>query len=187
MPDIEESRRRDRIATTRWAQEVLAKPCLTLIDTETTGLRSEDEVVQVACVSRHGHVLLNALMRPSRVGLMTPDAAAVNGLRARDLDESPLAFRDIATALTVLIQGRSVVAFHASFDERLVRQTYQRVGLDAPLAKEWIDLKRPYSIWVGAWDYLKNDYHPQHLPGTTHDAVDDARAMLAVLKTMAAG
>lgn len=49
-----------------WAQAVISNPSVVFLDTETTGLDGNAEIIDIALVDRDGAVLLDTLIRPTR-------------------------------------------------------------------------------------------------------------------------
>jgi DNA polymerase III subunit epsilon len=82
------------------------------------------------------------------------------------------------------------VAYNASFDERILRQTAARYGLRSPRAR-WECAMRQYARWINEWDERKQDYRWHKLPTVVlpgikaHTAAGDCRATLHVLRRMA--
>jgi DNA polymerase-3 subunit epsilon len=105
-----------------------------VLDTETTGLGSDAEIVEVAVISGAGTVLLDQTVRPtSRV---SPECTRIHGLTDHDLRTSP-AFPAIYEALDRLIRNRTVVAYWADFDRRILGATCARHRL-TPITADWI-------------------------------------------------
>lgn len=103
------------------------------LDTETTGLGDDDQVIEIGIVSAAGEVLLRTLVRPTVP--VDPEAQAVHGITAEDLADAP-EWSEIASLVeAVLASRRPMVIFNADFDVRLLRQTAAAHG-DVPA---WID------------------------------------------------
>ncbi len=104
------------------------------LDTETTGLGADDEIVEIAIIDADGAVLLDTLVRP--LNPITPDTTAVNGITNEMLAGAP-AWAEIGPQVASLIGGRVVVAHSAEFDERMIVQTCVRHGVAQPVGVEW--------------------------------------------------
>ncbi len=105
------------------------------LDTETTGLESLDQVIEVAVLDAGGAVLLETLVRPTVP--VHPGAAAVHGISDEQLAGAP-PWPDTLPRLQALLAGRLVVAHHAEFDRRLLAQTSQAHGLPVLIGvAEW--------------------------------------------------
>jgi len=97
------------------------------IDTETTGLEGDDQVIEIAVIDAHGHVLLDTRLRPSV--LINPEAQGVHGISIEALSGEP-SWTEIAPFLRLVLEGRQVVAFNSDFDSRLLQQTAEAYGDD---------------------------------------------------------
>jgi nucleoid DNA-binding protein len=51
-------------AISQWAQQMLQQDGWVMLDTETTGLERDDEVIELAVIGKDGTVLLDTLVRP---------------------------------------------------------------------------------------------------------------------------
>ena len=96
------------------------------LDTETTGLGPYDQVVEVAVISASGRTLLDSTARPARP--VSKKAAAVHGLGDAELASAPT-WSTVWARLRPLLRDATLVAWNASFDLRLLRQTCDRHGL----------------------------------------------------------
>ena len=171
------------------AQTWLAADAL-FIDTETTGIDSGDEVIELAVIDSSGKVLLETRLRPTVA--IHPEAQAVHRISADELVDA-LTWPDIAPGLRQLLNGRQVVAFHHDFDSRLLQQTAKAFGDD-------------YWAWsvveLCAMDLAAKAYGAQNRHGTIslyaarieaevahqgieHSAAGDALTALAVVKAIA--
>lgn len=96
------------------------------LDTETTGLDGDDQVIELAILDAAGCVLFHAPIRPGVP--IKPAAAVVNGINDADLASAaywPSYHNQIAAILT----GRLVIAHSAEFDARMLQQTAAAYGL----------------------------------------------------------
>ena len=106
--------RRDAVA---WARETIRLNCL-IVDTETTGLEYDDEIIQLAIVDLDGSVLFESRFRPSAE--MTPGAEDVHGMSAESLADAPYLPTD--PEIRKILQNRVVAAYNGDFDERMLRR-----------------------------------------------------------------
>jgi DNA polymerase-3 subunit epsilon len=58
-----------------------------IIDTETTGLESNDEVIEISLLDCQGNVLLDTLVKP--LGRISREAARIHGIQNSDLGNAP--------------------------------------------------------------------------------------------------
>ena len=90
------------------------------LDTETTGTQRFSEIIEVCIVDEHGQTLFHSLVNPTtEIELM---ASAVHGLTRRDVKDAPR-YPDIHEVLMRYMHNRVVIAYNASFDIRLLKQT----------------------------------------------------------------
>ncbi|MBP8055172.1 MAG: 3'-5' exonuclease [Chloroflexi bacterium] len=104
-----------------------------VVDTETTGLGNDDEVISVAVVSATGEVLFSEMVRPTQ--RIHPKASAVNGI-TDEMVVAALPFAEVYSRLVEVLAGRLVLAYNAEFDQRMLRQTCERYGLPV-IRAEW--------------------------------------------------
>ena len=113
-----------------------------IVDTETTGLDRDDQIVEIACVDIEGNVLLSTLVKPTvAVG---EGARAVHGIGDDELSTAP-GIEEIMEDLLRVVEGRLVLSYNWEFDSRLIRQTARGAGL----------------TWSKAWAPLRGDA-PEH-------------------------
>lgn len=101
------------------AREFLSKDPV-FLDTETTGLGSRDEIVEIAIVDVSGSVILQSLIKPTI--LIPPEATAIHGITQEHLLHAPL-FPDLQRAIEVILHHSRVGIYNASFDTRILRQS----------------------------------------------------------------
>ena len=171
-----------RRAARAWAADLLRSSGWLVLDTETTGLGRDAELVLVAVVHPSGQALFDACVRPS--GPVPAAAAAVHGL-TDDLLALAAPYAAIHPALSALLAGRRVVCFNAAFDARLLQQTGARYGLP-PIDAQWDCAMLAYAAFKGEWSDERRDFRWPRLPGAAHGAVPDGRATLDVIRTIAA-
>lgn len=179
---------KDRHAAAQWAYEVLYGECL-IVDTETTGLERDAEIVQIAILDSHGHTILESLVHP--VGAIPVSAYRIHGITSGRVCHAAY-WRELWPAIRSIVAHRHVVIYNKEFDIRLLYQSCQAAGLTEETAEVLHDLAFwdcamvPYSAFIGDWNDYYGNYRRQKLPGGDHSAIGDCRATLAVLKTMAA-
>ena len=165
-----------------------------IFDSETTGLGSRDEFVQLGVIDLRGDVLLDALVRPSRP--IPPEATAVHRLTDADVAGAP-AFPALYGALRDALGGRTVIVYNAEYDQRILWQTCRLYDLPMIEAGRWYCAMKAYARYHGAWNSQHGDFRWHRLTaacaaegvpvGAAHSAIDDCRLTLALLRKMAAG
>ena len=95
-------------------------------DTETTGFRSNAEIVEIGVVDAEGQTVLESLVRPTR--RIPADATAVHGITDEMVVDAPK-WPEIWPQVRQLFADRSVGIFNADFDLRMMRQSHEQHGL----------------------------------------------------------
>ena len=178
----------DRNEAIGQAKVLLEFEDLVILDTETTGLDSMAEIVEIAAVNRDGEVLLNSLVCPTRP--IPIDATRIHGITDLDVRGAP----SFVAALSRIEFGRVVAIYNAGFDVRLMEQS-------ARSHRPWREMvvqciMELYATFYGAWSSYHESYTWQSLTiavaqcglswdGQEHRALADARMALRVLKYMA--
>mgnify|MGYP001773609046 CR=1 FL=1 len=103
------------------------------LDTETTGLGDDAQVVEIAVVDEAGAVLFESYCRPTVP--VDPGAEAVHGIGPDVLAEAPQ-WPEIAGRVREVLEGRVVVIFNAAFDTRILAQTAAAHGDSADWVRE---------------------------------------------------
>lgn len=172
-------------------QRLQSLPCY--LDTETTGLGAQDEIIEVCLLDNAGSVLFESLVRPTRTIPM--DAVALHGITDAAVEAAPH-WPDVWPVLRDLMKARSVAVYNAEFDSRLLRQTQARHGLtEAVDTSGFFCLMLLYAQFRGEWDASRRSFRWQSLEAArrqvgldlpnAHRARDDALLARAVLHAMA--
>lgn len=98
-----------------------------IIDTETTGLQNDDEIVELAVVNLEGKELYHSLYKPEKS--VHWEASKKTGISNKMLLNSPF-FKDEWLKIKDIVEGKSLIAHNVDFDYRLVKQTLNRYGLE---------------------------------------------------------
>ncbi len=165
-----------------WWRSLLNRSDVFILDTETTGLGTRAEVIELAILDTTGREVLHVLSLPA--GRISAKAAEVNGwsrVRLREAGAQP--WPEVhAEVAAVLSKAAMVLAWNAPFDSRLLAQTAERHELMLPEIK-WHDLLEDYrELRSGGRhrlvDAVEREGVPEH---EAHTALGDCRAALAVM------
>jgi DNA polymerase III subunit epsilon len=171
-----------------WLRELLDSSFVVL-DTETTGLGYDDEIIEIAIVAPDGAKLIDTLVRP-RSERVPAAVSRVHGLTMRDLADAPR-WADVYLEVLAATAGRRVVAWNAAFDERMVRQSARRWSLTQRM-RGFECAMQAYASCCGArFGRVGLERAAASLGlvgsgGQRHRAGDDAALTLAVLRATAA-
>ena len=183
---------KDKRAAAQWARELL-KGEFVIFDTETTGIESEDEIIQIGIINQAGDVVLERLIKPGQPIVDTQYHSITDEMVAN----AP-GFPEVYGQIELALEGKTVVAYNLDYDRRMLFQDCRRHNLD-PIPYTGCCAMEQYAQFNGEW----NDYHGNYrwvklsealaafglkhedFGTKKHDACTDARATLAVIKKMA--
>lgn len=185
----------DRNAAILWARRILQTEGALILDTETTGLGDDAQIVQIGVIDLAGNVLLDALVKPTCP--VPPGASSVHGITDKAVEHAD-PWPSIYSVVARLLMGASVITYNADYDRRLIAQTckaHSAAGLPLPLAGGWDCAMKAYAAYYGAWDDYHQSYTYQGLGKAcrqlgipvvgAHGAVADCQMTLKVIKAMA--
>lgn len=170
-----------------WARKLLERDSQSwvILDTETTGLDQNAEVIQIGAIDGAGSVLMdNVLVKPARP--IPPDAMAIHHITNEMVANAP-SFPDVLPTLRDAVKGKLLVIYNAQYDSRLLKQSARAHNIDLQLGIEgWTCAMLEYADWVGDWNDHHGNFRWQKLAGGDHSALGDCRATLDVISRMAA-
>ncbi len=179
-------------ASTQWAQDILARSNVLILDTETTGFSNDAEVIDIAIVDCAGNVKLNTLIQCQ--ASIPAEAKAVHHINELMLRSAPT-FEQIWPKLERLLSTHEIIIYNAEYDIRLLKQTAKRYKLDLPEMKVHCLMKH-YSSYVGITSSHVEGYRNLKLAAAcihfrieqteAHRALVDSQASLHVLRGLAA-
>lgn len=158
-----------------------------MLDTETTGLSYDDEIVEISVGNlKTQEIIYSTLVKAQKES--NPKAAEINGITPKLLKNAPT-ISDVWSNILKAVGSNLVLASNSAFDERMLKQSLEKHGI-VP-AFEWFDIQtlyRFYSTQHPARDYpLKTEgmcIQVGVTPGH-HRADSDVLAQMALVKAMA--
>ena len=165
-----------------------------ILDTETTGLDNQAEIVEISIIDQQGQVVLDTLVKPLRP--IPADATAINGI-TNDMVATAPSWADIHADVCRIVGSKPLVIYNADYDLRLMAQTAAQYGLQPVVAEAGVHCAMlVYAEFHGDWNDYKGSYRWQRLTnaaqqqgvvieGTAHRALADVKMTLGVIKAMA--
>ncbi len=189
---MQQTHARDYVATLTWARRVASDPGTIYLDTETTGLDSSAEIVDVAVVDATGRVLIDTLVKPASP--IPYDATRIHGITDEMVAMSE-GWAAIAPRLgELLAKASNVVIYNADFDTRIMDQCNRRNDLPRYLAS-WQCAMEQYAVVAGQRHHRYGGYRWHKLSDAAaafghhetvqHRALADTRLCRAVVLGMA--
>lgn len=174
-----------------------------VIDTETTGLTENAEIIEIAIINMRGEVLLNTLVKPTQP--IPPEVTDINHITDEMVADAPT-WPEVYSRVKNIIAGRKWLAWNSSFDARMMVQSCLKTGFldgmkpDAvasvirDIETNHIDAKAIYDQWYGEFDKKRKGFKRQRLTkaaerhgieiGGAHRALADCMMVLGVLNTV---
>lgn len=177
-------KKRDRNTAILWSRQVLNSPDeYVILDTETTGLGSSDEIVQIAIINTTNQVLLDTLVQ---VQMSIPRAASdIHGITKKHLKDAPF-IEDILDQIRSILERKTVIAYNAAFDGRMLQQSIGKIkGKKRTFHGRFNCAMETYSMFVGEWNHQKRSYRWHKLKSGDHSALGDCIATLNLIREMA--
>lgn len=178
----------------RIANELLKRSPV-FVDTETTGVRSTDVVIEIAVLDGDGNRLLDTLVKSEKP--IPSGATAIHGISDISLIGAP-SWREVWHNLEKVLNGMTVGFYNASFDLRLIRQTCGLNGIrwEQPFLGFFCVMEL-FAEYYGDWDSGKNAYNWKSLDfagkffklpePNAHRAREDALLTKLVFEAMTKG
>ena len=170
--------------TTQDWNDLLNRTDVIIVDTDTTGLGKQAELVQMSALDTRGQQILNLYFQPQ--SSIAPKAAKIHGLTEKKLKRLgakpfPKHYRRIRARLN---KASVLLAWNAPFDKRMFQQTCARYGEKAP-AWTWrcamSDLQAGLKVgYRPKLEYAARDAGWRRRQ--SHDALNDCRMALHVMQ-----
>jgi len=156
-------RAQDRRAAIAQAQIELNKQPIYL-DTETTGLKDHDQIVEICLLDHDGSIAFVSLVKPTvKIPL---DAIRVHGITDALVSAAPT-WLEIWPQVETILTKRRVAIYNAEYDLRLMKQSHFAHGLTWSTSISHFCLMKLYAQFRGEWNSRAGNYRWHSL--------DDAR------------
>lgn len=167
------------------ARALVEKGFVTL-DTETTGLGDEDQIVSVSVIRKNGTYQPYYQLVHTNV-LMPLEVQEVHGITPEMLADAP-EFEEVLPQLQTLIGDKTIVAYNAKFDNRMIEQTARVRGVQ-PMTNPWVCSMEMFKDFSGNDRWIKLGVAAEAMgirhEGDLHNAKTDALLAYMLVEAMA--
>lgn len=169
------------------------------IDTKTTGLGGDDEIVEICIIDKHGFIMLNTLVKPTKS--IPAEATAIHGITDEMVMYAPT-WKDIHGSVASLFFEYGFVIYNANYDARLICQTAKLHGLENDGFGHFVSEHSECAMMLYAeyrgepgrfngykWHKLVDaaEHECVKIEGKAHRALADCKMTLGIIKAMAKG
>jgi DNA polymerase III subunit epsilon len=142
-----------RSVAVRTARQVLNTNPVYL-DTETTGLLADAEIIEMAIVDNAGEVLCEQLIRPQNI--IPQEAIAIHHITNEMVADQPT-WDEVWPAVRALLNGKTVCMYNAEFDMRLIDQSNDRYAIRRERFAAF-DVMKLFAQFRGVINHRSNTY-----------------------------
>ena len=144
------------------------------LDTETTGVSDDDEIVEITIIDDDGEPLINTLVKPVYHSSW-PDAQRVHGIAPIDLRHAPTQSQ-ISDDIRKTVKGKRVVIYNAPYDSKYLPELEDAAEVRCAM-REFADFNK--SKWINLGNATKIVGYEWE---GAHRALADTKALRAVWK-----
>lgn len=184
MPNFQQ----DKLKASEWSQSMLALPNFYILDGETTGLKGDVRICQLAIVNKSGIILVDTLVNPQIA--IPAEATGIHGITDDMVASAPTLDQILTPELQDKLFHNPLVIYNADYDLGVLRNHMKMIGSDFLTPPSVHCAMKKYSAFVGSWNDYHKSYTFQKLPAVNkdlqHTALGDCLSTLALIKQMAA-
>lgn len=155
-----------------------------VLDTETTGFREDDEIIQLSGIDGYGREVLNVFLRPEKK-TSWPQAEAVNHISPEMVRNCRTMSESRPHLQNFLNNYKCIVGYNIPFDIKMLNQsgisTKHMVSVD--VMKLYV---KHYGVWRNGRYAAKLVEAAEHYDYDfgAHDSLEDVKATLVVLENL---
>jgi DNA polymerase-3 subunit epsilon len=147
-------REQDRRAAIVQAQIELNKKPIYL-DTETTGLKDRDQIVEICLLEHDGSIAFQSLVKPT---VKIPfDATRVHHITDAMVSTAPT-WLEVWPQVEALLTTRRIAIYNAEYDLRLMQQSHRAHGLRWSASISHVCIMKLYAQFRGEWNSRARSY-----------------------------
>lgn len=155
-----------------------------ILDTETTGLGRDDEIVQIAIIDGEtGETLLNELVKPTKS--ISKESSNIHNITNEKVANSP-SYIEIHQKVLTILNDKNIIVYNSDFDLRMIKKTASKYNIDSEIepknvtcvmewyAQFWGDFNDYFGTYK--WQKLTSAARQQSIDIsdlTAHDALSD--------------
>ncbi len=187
-------------------KRVVERGKFVILDTETTGLDSRAEIIQIAVIDIDGKGMMDRLIKPTSP--IPPDATAIHGITTEEaMKDGSRWEKEFAYLMSGLGNDSAnpddrfdLIIYNASFDTRMITQTCKAHAIDSVRFMLYMRdnppacAMRAYAEHAGRWNERRGDFGWWKLVDAcsaegieienAHDAMGDCLMTLALVNKM---
>jgi DNA polymerase-3 subunit epsilon len=152
-----------------------------LLDVETTGLYSNDEIVQIGIIDLDGNVLMDQLVRPTQK--IPEDAMRIHGITDEMVKDCPT-WKVVYLKVKKLLKGKTIIAYNASFDTDMIRNSCRKYNIIPESLEYECLMYNTMDVWGSErWISLQRAIDAEDINIIQdHSAVGDCNLCLELIK-----
>ncbi len=155
------------------------------LDTETTGLESNDEIIELAIVDSSGKVIFESFVRPQKP--IPASATAINNITNIMVANSP-SWAEIWPTIRSHLSNHPIGMYNAEFDVRMIIQSMKINHIPAITRLNAFDVMKIYSDYMRSNRRYRLEQAGRNLGiviPNSHRAADDTLLTRAILHSIA--
>ncbi len=161
-----------------------------VLDTETTGLRMTDEILQISIIDDNSNILVNTLVHPYYHSTW-PDAEKIHGITPDMVANAPYPHELLSSLKTIFYHASLIVGYNVYYDLRY----FWNWGINPGPKADIMDVMREFADYYHGYgdpcDQSRYhsltfcaDYFGYTWPGSAHNSLHDAMATLHCYKKL---
>jgi len=170
------------------AQKFISAEYLVL-DTETTGIDLDSEIVDIGIVDNQGEIVLDSLVKP--LSPIPKDATAIHGITDKMVEFAPT-WKEIWPRIRKALKNSDVAIYNAEFDLKMIKRSCEinDISYSEPftdslcIMKLFAEYNGEYDDFHESYKWKKLEFAGNHFSiklENTHRALDDAKLANQVL------
>lgn len=187
-----DTRTHDRQRVVEWSKELLTAPFM-LLDTETTGLGPDAEIVELAILKSDGTTFVDRLVQCNNPAKLLEKNKGVSAFDIHHIHPDHLIgapkWDDIHADVLLALGSERLIIYNSGYDWPLIENACNSRTLLMPAPRLIECAMKKYAAFVGDWNQYRGNYQWQKLPAApnteAHRAMGDCQSTLYLIKRMA--